>query len=224
MLYLNRHFDPGVTRRPAILLLCIVILLGGGCGRKTPTYAPLPSGSAVLALGDSVTFGTGAGAGEDYPTHLALLTGWVVHNHGVPGDTSGGALARVDAAIDETRPALVIVEIGGNDFLRRQPEATVKENVRSIMTRVRDAGIPVVLVATPRFSPLGAAVGRLPDAELYTQVADEEGVLLIPDIFARVLSENALKSDPIHPNAAGYRRLAEGIAAALSEAGLLASR
>lgn len=198
-------------------------MLSSGCGRE-PAYASLPPGSVVLALGDSVTFGTGAGEGEDYPARLAEITGWSVHNHGVPGDTSAGARARFDAALAEAQPALVIVEIGGNDFLRRQPVVAVKENVRAILQRAKAAGIPVVLVATPAFSPLGAAVGLLPDAPLYAELADEERVPLVPDVFARVLSDAELKSDPIHPNAAGYRRLAEGIAAGLAEAGLFARR
>lgn len=207
----------------AIALLACLALLAGACSR-TPQQTALPPGSVVLALGDSVTHGTGAGSGEDYPARLAELTGWVVHNHGVPGDTSAGALERLGPALEETRPALVIVEIGGNDFLRRQPEAAVKENVRRILQRVRQAGIPAVLVATPRFSPIGAALGLLPDAPLYAEVAQEEGVPLVPKVFARVLDDPGLKADPIHPNAAGYRRLAEGIAAGLRDAGLLASR
>lgn len=203
------------------ILCAVALLLSGGCGRA-PEHASLPPGSTVLALGDSVTHGTGAGPGEDYPSRLAAMTGWVIHNHGVPGDTSAGALARLDAVLGEVRPALVIVEIGGNDFLRRQPVSAVKENIRAILQTVKTAGIPVVLVATPQFSPLGAAVGMLPDAPLYAELAEEESVPLVPDVFAEVLSDPDLKADPIHPNAAGYRKLAEGIADGLRDAGLLA--
>jgi len=207
-----------VRMRLAVLVVVAVGLWA--CGSE-PTYRALPAGSVVLAVGDSVTYGTGAGNGEDYPTRLAEISGWVVHNHGVPGDTSAGALARLDAALDATRPALVIVEIGGNDFLRRQPTAAVKENVRAILRGVKAAGIPVVLVATPAFSPLGAAVGMLSDAPLYAELAKEENVPLVPDVFARVLSDADLRADPIHPNAAGYRKLAEGIANRLRDVGLL---
>lgn len=213
--------DPIV--RFAGLFFLFLAILSGACSRA-PAHSPLPPGSVVLALGDSVTFGTGAGEGEDYPSRLAEITGWLVHNHGVPGDTSAGARERLDAALAEVQPALVIVEIGGNDFLRRQPTAAVKENIRAILQRVKSRGIPVVLVATPAFSPLGAAVGLLPDAPLYAELADELQVSLVPDVFARVLSDPELKADPIHPNAAGYQRLAAGIAAGLAEAGLLVRR
>jgi acyl-CoA hydrolase len=178
----------------------------------------------VLAFGDSVTFGTGAASGEDYPSQLTSISGWVVVNRGIPGDTAEGAKARIAAALDETQPRLVIVEIGGNDFLRRVPESRIKENIRSILQIVKQSNVPVMLVATPRFSLLGAAIGSLPDAELYAELAEEEGVPLVTDVFAGVLSDLQLKSDQIHPNAAGYRKLAEGIAASLVKTGLLAKR
>lgn len=201
--------------------LCCVLL--AACGRA-PTEAPLPPGVSVLALGDSVTYGTGAAAGEDFPSRLAALSGWVIHNHGVPGDTSSGAAARLADALEETQPKLVILEIGGNDFLRRRPEPEVKQNIRRMLQTVRQRGVPVVLVAVPRFSPLGAAVGALSDADLYAELAEEENVPLVAGVFADVLSDSALKADPIHPNAAGYRRMAEGIAVSLREIGFLAAR
>lgn len=191
---------------------------------RAPQYAALSPGATVLAFGDSVTYGTGAAKGEDYPSQLAAISGWAIHNHGIPGDTARDAKARIAEAIDETQPKLVIVEIGGNDFLRRHPEAEIKENIRNILKAVRAAGVPVVLVAAPRFSLVGAAVGALPDAALYAELAEEEDVALVPEVFADVLSDPQLKSDQVHPNAAGYRKLAEGIAAALAQFGLLARR
>jgi acyl-CoA hydrolase len=201
----------------------VAALMVGTCSRA-PKHAPLPAGVIVLAIGDSVTFGTGAAPGEDYPTQVASLTGWAIHNHGIPGDTSAGVKARIDEALAETKPGLVILEIGGNDFLQRQPEAETMENVRTILQRTKQASVPVVLVATPKFSPLGAAVGMLPDSPIYAELAEAEKVPLVPAIFAKVLADENLKSDPIHPNAAGYRKLAEGIAAELVNFGFLARK
>ncbi len=203
-----------------IVVLAVAATLLGGCGRDTK-HPPIPPGSVVLAIGDSVTFGTGAGQGENYPSRLAAITGWTIHNHGIPGDTSAGVKSRIGEALAETNPKLVILEIGGNDFLKRQPEAETKENVRAILRTVKQAGIPVVLVSTPKFSPLGAAVGMLPDAPIYKELAEEEKVPLVPGVFAEVLSNAQLKADPIHPNAAGYRKLADGIAVKLTDFGFL---
>ena len=210
------------TRRRslALVLVCVALV---AC-HKAPKYSPLPAGTTVLAFGDSVTFGVGAASGEDYPSQLASISAWEVVNRGVSGDTSEGAKARIAEALDDTRPKLVIVEIGGNDFLRRVPNTQTKENIRSILQSIKQAGVPVVLVATPRFSLAGAMFGSLPDATLYAELAKEENVPLVPDVFASVLDDPQLKSDQIHPNAAGYRKLAEGIAGGLVKAGLLAKR
>lgn len=194
------------------------------CEREMTKPSALPAGSVVLAFGDSVTHGTGAAPGEDYPARLAVLTGWDVRNHGVPGDTAQAARARIAAALEETQPALVLLEIGGNDFLRQRKESQVREDIRAILAAVRAQRIPVVLIAVPGFSPLGAAVGRLSDSPIYETLAAEEKLPLVANVFTDVLSNPALKADAIHPNAHGYRRLAEGIAAALRETGLLASR
>ncbi len=202
----------------ASLVLCLGLPLLASCGKPVKS-TPVPRGATVLAFGDSVTFGTGAASGEDYPSQLAELTGWNVVNKGVPGETTSGSRSRIQAVLDEVRPALVIIEIGGNDFLRRHPENEIRDNLRAILATVRNAGIPVVLVSTPRFSLVGAAIGSLPDAELYAEIAKSEQVPLIPSVFADVLSDNNLKSDPIHPNAAGYRALADGIAKGLATAG-----
>lgn len=210
-------------RLPRGILLLLVLACLTGCG-KAPRLAALPAGSVVLAFGDSVTHGTGAAPGEDYPARLAVLTGWDVRNHGVPGDTAQAARARIAAALEETQPALVLLEIGGNDFLRQRKESQVREDIRAILATVRAQRIPVVLIAVPGFSPLGAAVGRFSDSPIYETLATEEKLPLVANVFADVLSDPALKADAIHPNAHGYRRLAEGIAAALRETGLLASR
>lgn len=210
-------------RLPRGILLLLVLACLAGCG-KAPRLAALPAGSVVLAFGDSVTHGTGAAPGEDYPARLAVLTGWDVRNHGVPGDTAQAARARIAAALEETQPALVLLEIGGNDFLRQRKESQVREDIRAILATVRAQRIPVVLIAVPGFSPLGAAVGRLSDSPIYETLATEEKLPLVANVFADVLSDPALKADAIHPNAHGYRRLAEGIATALRETGLLASR
>ena len=91
-----------------------------GCGRKQAARAQLvPAGSTVLALGDSLTYGTGASPETAYPTVLAELSGWNVVNAGVSGNTSAQALERLPGLLAEHQPKLVIVSIGGNDFLRR---------------------------------------------------------------------------------------------------------
>lgn len=202
-----------------LFLLAVMVGLAGGCGRDKPRQTVLPAGASVLAIGDSVTYGTGAATGKDYPSQLAALTGWVIHNQGVPGDTTAGVGKRIEAALGETRPALVLLEIGGNDFLHRTPDGEVKEGLRDIVRLIRSKDIPVMLIAVPQFSPLGAMLGRLPDAMLYVELGREESVPVVRDVLGDALADETLRADAIHPNEAGYRLMAEGIADALARSG-----
>ena len=204
-----------------LVLMPIVIAAHLPACSGTPQHAPLPPGTSVLAFGDSVTYGTGAAPSENYPLKLAARTGWNIHNAGIPGDTADLAKLRITEAIEASKPALVIVEIGGNDFLRQRPESAVKEDIRAILKAVRQSGALPVLVAVPRLSML-AVLSRPGDSPIYAELANEEGVLLVEGVFSDILSDNRLKTDPIHPNAAGYLQLADGIAKTLVKSGLLA--
>ena len=207
-----------MNRRHFILALAAAAL-SAACGREAKLPA-LAAGARVLAFGDSVTYGTGAGEGEDWPTLLAQATGWDIVNAGIPGDTAQAGRHRLQALLDEFAPELVLVEIGGNDFLRRRTEAEVKEDLRGIVRLARASGAQAVLVGVPSPSLSGAAIGRLSDSSIYAALAGEEGLPLVPDVFADVLSKAELRADRIHPNAQGYRRMADGIHARLREIGL----
>jgi len=208
-------------RRRALLGAAAATALLGSCGkRRSARVQPLPAGSVVLALGDSITYGTGAAAEAAYPAQLAQLTGWHVVNAGVPGDTSAQALARLPGLLAEHQPALVIASIGGNDFLRRLPEADTEVNLRRIAALAREAGAQVLLVAVPRPTLAAAAGAGLSDHPLYDRVAAELALPLHAGGWAHVLGNEQLKSDQIHANAAGYRAFAEGLATSLRATGL----
>jgi acyl-CoA thioesterase-1 len=206
------------TRPSHFLFAVLLALLLAACRNEAPKAQLLAPGAVVLAFGDSVTFGTGAGSGEDYPTALAARSGWKIVNAGIPGDTAAGARTRIEPLLAEHKPALVLVELGGNDFLRRRPEAEVKEDLRAIVRAVKAAGAVPVLVSVPEFS-LGLL--GLSDSAIYAALAKEEKIWLVNDVFAKVLSDGALRADRIHPNARGYRALADGVAQSLAKAGLL---
>lgn len=180
----------------------------------------IPAGAVVLALGDSITWGTGATPETSYPAVLAGLTGWQVVNAGVPGDTSAGALARLPGLLQEHSPQLVIVSIGGNDFLRRMPPAETRANVRSICQQAAASGAQVLLVGVPELSMLAAVARSLSDHPLYEEVAAELKVPLHEGGWASVLGDPALRSDAIHANAQGYAAFARGLAARARELGL----
>ena len=189
------------------------------CG-KSPSHAPLAPGSTVLAFGDSVTYGVGAGTGEDYPTLLAQDTGWTVGKAGISGDTAQNAKHRLGELLARHQPDLVLVELGGNDFLRKRQPAEVKADLLAILRESVSSGAVTVLIAVPRLSIMRASMGMLSDSPIYAEPAEATGALLVPDIFADILSDDRLRADRIHPNAIGYRQFTDELLDALADAGL----
>lgn len=195
---------------PLALLLLAASLAGCGTETKLPKLA---TDATLLAFGDSITHGTGAGAGEDYPAVLQGMIGRRVINAGVPGETSAGGLARLPRALEEHRPELVILCLGGNDFLRKLDPAQTRANLDRMIAMIQASGIPVVLVAVPQVALLG---GNDP---VYEELARQHRLVLEDEVLNDVLRDRDLKSDPIHPNAQGYRRVAKALAELLKERG-----
>jgi acyl-CoA hydrolase len=205
-----------------LLSACLSILLVACGGEKAK--AIIPANSTVVILGDSLTYGTGADKGQDYASMLANNTGWNVINAGIPGNTSSNGLARLPDLLSEHHVDLLIVELGGNDFLQHLPEKETASNLKAILAQSKAKNIPTVMLAIPAFSPLGAAFGNLSDHPIYEKIAQETGTALIEDVFSDVLAKNGLKADPVHPNAAGYRVVEEGLRTTLIEMGFLSKR
>lgn len=187
-----------------------------GCGSE-PTQMALPAGSTVVALGDSLTYGYGANDETAYPTVLAELSKWNVVNAGVNGDTSADVLTRVHE-ITEQNPDLVLLGVGGNDVLQRIAPDTTRANIIATIDTLQSKNIDVVLIAEPYLST-SALFGKASDNPLYEDIAEAEGIPLYSDGWSTVLSDEALKSDKIHANAAGYRQFAEGLHEYLKDEG-----
>ena len=196
-------------------LLCILLLLGlVGCGER-PRLERLAPDAVILAFGDSLTYGTGAGEDESYPAQLEKLIGRRVVRDGVPGEVTAQALARLPAALEAHAPRLLLLCIGGNDFLRRLGNPQAERNVREMVKHARSRGIAVLLIGTPE---PGLSVS--PPA-LYASIAKEYRVPYEGAIVGEVLKDGRLKSDPIHPNAHGYRLIAERLAQTLRTSGAI---
>jgi acyl-CoA thioesterase I len=202
-------------------LILIFLLLLAACGAHKEKYASITQGATVLVLGDSLSFGTGANAGEDYPTLLAKSTGWKMINEGIPGNTSAEGLARLPALLETHQPKLLIVEIGGNDLLQQAPQIETIANLKAILAQSKAQGIASILVAIPEISPLKATFGNLSDHPMYATIAKETATPLIADVFSEVLSDKTLKSDQVHPNAKGYAVVSEKFAEKFKELGFL---
>lgn len=217
MLLINEDAGSSATRA-GVIRACIVImaalLLIAGCGQE-PQLPPLPQQAVILAFGDSLTHGTGAGRGQSYPEVLAVLTGREVVDSGIPGEESDAGLERLPAVLEEVQPALVILGHGGNDMLRKRAPARTEDNLRRMVELAREQGAQVVLLGIPK---PGIFLGTHP---MYPRLAESLGIPLEADALADILAEPSLKSDAIHPNGEGYQRLADALHRLLVDAGAL---
>jgi acyl-CoA thioesterase I len=212
------EFTGGIARRvlgnvqgAATLLLAAIAI--AGCGAGAPKLSKLPADAVVLAFGDSLTFGTGAQPEASYPAVLEHLIGRKVWSAGVPGEVSAAGLERLPSALEYYRPRLLILCHGGNDFLRKLGDAQAAENLRGMIRLAKQKGIDVVLIAVPK-------PGLFPSPpDFYAEIAKEFGLPYEAAALKTILRDNELKSDLAHPNAKGYAKLAEAIAALLKKSG-----
>jgi lysophospholipase L1-like esterase len=196
---------------PIALLLAFALT---ACSEPKPLHN-LPTNARVLAFGDSLTHGTGAQAEESYPAVLAALIGREVIRSGLPGELSSDGLERLPGVLAEIRPNLVILCHAANDILRNRPHAEAAANLRAMIELTRASGAQVVLIGVPERGIL------LSTAPFYAEVAETTHTPLIDAELAEIIRRPALKSDQVHPNAAGYQRMAEAIARQLRELGAL---
>ncbi len=200
----GREVDARIhSRRSTRLVATVMIALAAlftACSR--PRESALPAGSVVLIIGDSITAGYGVDTAEAWPAQLAQRTGWQVVAAGISGDRTSGGRVRLPALLDESAPALVIIELGGNDLLQRVPEAEIVANLEAMILAVRAHGAKAVLMAAPQPSAMGALAG-LSAAGFYREIAKRDSIPLI---------ENA-------PAQGSFQRRAEARSAASDAAG-----
>jgi len=192
-----------------------------GAPPRAASVAPAAdSRPLVVFLGDSLTAGYGLSAEEAFPAHVERLLaerGLPVRalNAGVSGDTSAGGRERL-AWFLRQRPAIVVVELGGNDGLRGQSLAATEANLRDIVERSLAAGARVVLAGMQIPPNYGPEYGR-GFAEIFPRLAADYDVPLIPFLLEGVAADPALNlPDGIHPNAEGQRIVAGTVADALA--------
>lgn len=195
-----------------------LILLLIACSEPVPTLPQLPENAVILAFGDSLTYGTGAADGYDYPSVLSELIAREVINEGYPGEISKKGAERLPPLLDRYRPDLLILIHGGNDMIRKIPADETTEHLNAMITAAQQRNIGVVLLGVPK-----PALFLLSSAEFYQSVAQQWEIPSDLSTLPELLSQNEFKSDPVHLNPAGYRILAENIKKLLEKSGALAT-
>jgi len=196
-------------------VLAAFLALGlAACG--PPELPRLGPDARLLAFGDSLTHGVGAAADQSYPAVLAERLDREVVRSGEPGERSDAARKRLPRVLDRVEPDLVVLCHGGNDILDGRDPAAIRAALEAMVRTIQQRGIPVVLIGVPAKGELGGT------AALYYEVAQATGVPLEDEALETIIADASLKSDPVHPNAAGYRKLARGVHRLLIETGAVA--
>jgi acyl-CoA thioesterase I len=174
----------------------------------------------ILVLGDSLSAAYGMDVRSGWVTLLQQRlaqqkTDYQVINASISGDTTANGLARLPPLLAKHRPAIVIVELGGNDGLRGLPLAQMQHNIGAIVKKAKAGGAKVLLVGV-RLPPNYGKPYTERFQRVYRDVAAEHGVALAPFILEGVYAERALmQPDGIHPTAAAQPRLLENVWAKL---------
>jgi acyl-CoA thioesterase I len=194
------------------LILSLMLALAGCHEQK---LVKLDNDAKILAFGDSLTYGFGAPKGKSWPDVLAQKSGHIVINDGISGNTTEDGIQRFSQSLEDNQPSLVILSLGGNDMLRQMSHEKMIANLKSMIETAEKKGIQVVLLAEPQ----PAVTWRLHDADFYTQIAKEEKIPVISDVYSSLLSSSENKSDLIHLNATGYEKAGNEINEKLEKIG-----
>lgn len=209
-----------VWRRYAVMSwlgLGATVLLLWGCGEDPGAQlSPLSEDAVILAFGDSLTEGRGASRdSQSYPAVLEELIGRSVVNRGISGELSREGALRLPGVLDEVAPDLLLLAHGGNDLLKKHDQLETVSNLRKMIEAARARDVPVVLIGVPKPGIL------LSSAEFYGEIAEEYGLPYEGEVLAEVIGDRDLKADSVHPNAAGYRVVAEAVRDLLQRSGAL---
>jgi len=181
----------------------------------SPSLTKLNEQQPILAFGDSLTLGKGANKQQSYPSQLSLLLDKQVINAGINGETSQQGLERLPELLDQYQPQLLILCHGGNDILQNRSLDDMQDNLAQMIEMAQARDIQVVLLSVPE------ATIFLSDIEQYQLLATQYNIPLGNNIMRDVLKKPVLHSDTVHPNAQGYRLIAEGVYDLLEEFGAL---
>jgi len=201
--------------RALVMFTALAVVAESPGGHAAPDGSrPVPA-LKIVAFGDSLTSGHRLPRREAYPAQLetdlrAAGVPAIVINQGVSGDTTAGAVRRLEAALAE-QPQLLIVAFGANDGLRGVPVPQVRANLERIVTTAQARGVPVLLVGMEAL-PLYGWQYTLDFHQLFPDLASRFNVPLVPFMLNGVLGNpDLMSSDGVHPNAAGARMMAGNI-------------
>ena len=174
------------------------------------------AGQTIVVVGDSLSSGYGLSAEQSWVAMLrerldAEAYGYDVVNASIAGDTSSGGLARLPRLLEQHSPAVVVIELGGNDGLRGQPVETLRANLAKMIELSQQRGARVLLAGMQIPPNYGPAYTRSLTA-VYPELAMRYRVTLVDFLLDGVaLHPELMQHDGIHPNAAGQKIVLENV-------------
>jgi lysophospholipase L1-like esterase len=192
-------------KKPIYLVAAIILLVVGYqlFLSTRPGKKGAIQGETIICFGDSLTSGTGASKGGDYPSHLSKMIAKPVINAGVPGDTTAAALQRLEQDVLSRAPDVVLITLGGNDLKNGIATDIAFRNLKMIVEAIQNQGARVIIGGL-KFPLRDRGFGKA-----YEKLADQTGAILIHNILEGIMGHRKLMSDPIHPNDDGYKMMAE---------------
>lgn len=178
---------------------------------REPSIKNFPSeNSGVVAFGDSLVQGVGSERGGGFVRILSEELGVSIENLGRSGDTTADALLRVDQVV-EMKPAVTIILLGGNDFLRQVPERETEENLEKIIEKIEGGGSAVLLIG------IESKLSINDHDELFERLVKKYQTAYVSDILDGIFGATQYMSDSLHPNDKGYEIMANKIKPVLAK-------
>lgn len=165
-------------------------------------------GTEIVAFGDSLTYGYGAARGQDYPSILTQRLERPIQNLGRNGETAIHAATRIEEAL-KNQPYMVLIEFGANDFMQSLSFEQTVQAMENMVDAVQASGAVAVVVDT------GGPELMHRYSKAYKKIAQQKGAVFVPGILDGFWGKRALMSDQIHPNADGYKIVAERVEKAI---------
>lgn len=184
--------------------LLVIALLGygvialGSCAKREIKNID-SQGTNIICFGNSITFGYGAMPDETYPSVLAKIIKIPVINAGIYGDTTIEAIKRIKSDVLDKEPLLVIIEFGGNDFLRKIPLVETSKGIEEMIRQIQSQGAMVAI------ADISTNVVMKDYGKELRRLSKKYSTIFIPRLFRGILTNPTLKSDFIHPNSQGYK-------------------
>ena len=206
--------DAGLLRRITLAICAVLCVIMGSLLREAGGTSSV---TVILVLGDSFTAGLGVSREKIFPAQLearlqAQGEAVQVVNAGISGDTTAGGLARVDRALADKKPNIVILELGANDALRGSQPTDVRAHLDAIITKVQASGAKLLLTGM-RAPPNWGEEYRFAFDRIYPDLARLRRVPLYPFFLQGVALDRQLNQpDSLHPNERGVRVLVDRIA------------